>query len=264
MLYFKIVPDSEANTISPLPDGPYHLRVQKSNENEKLIYSLETGTNSIFIELIQPQYWQDHIVINAHYAEHDHTCKTEEQQIIQSGLFYFRNEYTMEFLEGRFINDLVTVYRNFNDFDSGAIWNALVTMNLLMAKYNNISTQADLFKFQKSIRNTLSILDKSIGLISKLACIGRDCASNYPNSIHNTKQFAIRKAYLALVYLFLLPIKEHFSDFVFNADINFLEYLQDCLPKHMNLGALSAAYEIMFESEEESIMSMLIKSPGRK
>lgn len=268
MLYFTISPDSD-NTAATPSFTELYLRVTKSTDiDEKTIYDHEHGVCRIFFNFKIPKKWQQETEdISASNKGMQRYCGTEEGVLLERALFYQPSEYNIEFLKARFADDLNTIMGRLEPFDQGIIWLSLVGINTVLAKLDNHTpgiSEKEIGRVTRAVGSIMHNTERAIGLVAKLLRAAHITAENCPSTIHDIRNFTIRKAYLYYSYLFLLPLKEFLADKVLpRGRMNgFTDYLLDC-DSSINLHSFSSEYDLLYgEEEPDKLLDKLIKSPG--
>ena len=170
MLYFTICPNSASDAIDPSSMLPWHLAVQKSTDYGNYIYTKEQGTIKMFWPIVAPEYWRkEQINFESSDAQVRYTYGTE-QMLIKNCLFYRPEEYTKEFLEGRFTNDLNGMLKNLSDFEEGVLWLALLSVRNALSPYLSqpILSHKDLLRISGKVGAIAHNTENAISLQCRL------------------------------------------------------------------------------------------------
>ena len=263
MLYFTICPNSASDAIDPSSMLPWHLAIQKSTDYGNYIYTKEQGTIKMFWPIVAPEYWRkEQINFESSDAQVRYSYGTE-QVLIKNCLFYRPEEYTKEFLEGRFTNDLNGMLKNLSDFEEGVLWLALLSVRNALSPYLSqpILSHKDLLRISGKVGAIAHNTENAISLQCRLVEAAREIACNMPSIVHNPREFSTNKAYVAWCYLFLLPVKELLTDKIIPDTIDIAQYLSE-ICRGLTVHTFDVAYEILYENER-STADQVIRSPGR-
>ena len=262
MLYFTICPNSASDAIEPTSMIPWNLAVQKSTDYGNHIYTKEQGTIKMFTAITPPEHWRDQIKDASSDAQIRYTYGTE-QMLIKNGLFYRPEEYTKEFLEGRFSNDLNSMLASLSDFDEGCIWLALLSIRNALSPYLSqpILSHKDLLRISGKVGAIAHNTEWSMALQCRLVEAAHQIAGNMPGTILNPREFSINKAYVAWCYLFLLPVKELLADKIIPDTIDIIQYLSE-ICRGLTVHTFDVAYETLF-GDGGNTADQVIRSPGR-
>lgn len=267
MLYFTIKTDPDTNVKGETQTK--YLCINRGfldDSKQACVYSHEHGTICIYMKFSDPCKWGD----EARWCASDAVARFQyasEHMLIKQGLFYKWNEHTEEFFRKRFADALNSIYgRNniFDEFDTGAIWNAIVSIKNYLGKHENspVISDKELNRISRFIHGSIVVLDHSIGLHSKLVKACKKSADGYPESIKNVKAFCSHKAFLMLAYLFLLPVKEYILDRVISEETDLIKYLVDCLGG-VTIHTYEASFDTLYNTEDDNTtMNQVIYGPA--
>jgi hypothetical protein len=188
-------------------------------------------------------------------------------------LFYHTTEYNLDFLNGRYAQDLNEIMDAFTAFDQGAIWQFLRAVNLHINKYllpNVLNGDKTLHKFANSIRGFYNALDHGIGLTFKMMMFIHD---DMEKRIRNGEvlkcsldDYTVGRTFILQTYLVLLPIKEAITGLNcgFSDKYTMTDFLYDCIgstPKSMKCD-----YEDLYGAYKTSdfISSLVGKNKDQK
>lgn len=188
-------------------------------------------------------------------------------------LFYYTTEYNLDFLNGRYAQDLNEIMDAFTAFDQGAIWQFLRAVNLHINKYllpNVLNGDKTLHKFANSIRGFYNALDKGIGLTSKMMMFIHDDMERRIREGEVLKcsldDYTVGRTFILQTYLVLLPIKEAITGLNcgFSDKYTMTDFLYDCIgstPKTMKCD-----YEDLYGAYKTSdfISSLVGKNKDQK
>lgn len=188
-------------------------------------------------------------------------------------LFYYTTEYNLDFLNGRYAQDLNEIMDAFTAFDQGAIWQFLRAVNLHINKYllpNVLNGDKTLRKFASSIRGFYNALDKGIGLTSKMMMFIHDDMERRIRDGEVLKcsldDYTVGRTFILQTYLVLLPIKEAITGLNcgFSDTYTMTDFLHDCIgstPKSMKCD-----YEDLYGAYKTSdfISSLVGKNKDKK
>ncbi len=269
MLYFTIVPDGKSTAIKPSSDKPYHLCVAKTETKPDIIFDKDEGVCRLFFTFTEPRKWQEETMALSNFSSGSQRYgSTQESILLENSLFYRDEEYTINFLNTRFADDLNSMMQTICAFDAGVIWHALLQINDLLVKFDNHTpaiSDKEIGRLTRAISSIIHSTERSIALTSKLIYSAHRVAECCPGTIHDTRSFTINKAYIYYAYLFFLPLKEFYAGKVLprGRENGFLDYLLDCCPS-INIHSFTTTYDLMYAKEsEDDMLDKLIKSPGR-
>ena len=222
----------------------------------------------MYFVFTEPRKWQEEAIALSDCSDDRQKYGSKQECIlIENSLFYRENEYTIDFLNARFAEDLNAMMQTICAFDAGVLWHALVQLNGLLIKFDNgpATSEKEIGRLTRAIGSIIHTTERSIALSSKLIYAAHRVAECYPGTIHDVRSFTINKAYIYYAYLFFLPLKEFYANKVLprGREYGFCSYLLDCCPS-INIHTFTSTYDLMYAKEsEDDMLDKLIKSPGR-
>ena len=290
MLKFKFVPhlltkdlvDEKTRASNPeFWDQPYRFTVTKEVAQgypAEVLYDANEGAIRLLFDTVR---FSDRLIDPKGFPKID-ACDADSEAISESYeyfegcLFYYNTEYTLDFLNGRFAQDLNEIMNAFTEFEQGAIWNYLYFLNRQIAKYLNqpVINEKNLHKFASSVYNQIFILDYSTGVISKMIkyihdeytkpvkCIPAVYKPNEPPRVP-TDIYVPGRAFILFSYLTIYPIKEHVvgQNCIWTDKYDIRSFLYECLGH--SIGYFKDRYKSMYKEPEFNKVDLLVKSPGR-
>ena len=279
MLQFKFVEHLDENSSLVKPDvkaqnpefwtQPYRFTVTRgvSGPSAGYLYTHKDGC----IKLIFNTYrMSDRLnTIDDYAPSEDHKYLYD---YFKGCLSYYTTEYNLDFLNGRYSQDLNEIMNAIVPFDQGAIWQFLRAVNLHINKYllpNVFNGEKTLRKFASSIHSFFIALDNGIGLTAKMIKIIHD---NMERRIKkgeildcSISDYTVGRVFILQIYLVLLPIKEAVAGLNcgFSEKYTMTDFLYDCLgntPK-----SIRCDYEDLYGAMKTSdLISSLIKKNNPK